>query len=42
MLFARLSLIAFASTLVSTVAGQLRIIAPGGSTLWWGKPTFVR
>ena len=42
MLFARLSLVAFASTLVSTVAGELSIIAPGGTTLWWGKSTFVR
>jgi len=34
MLFTRLSLVAFASTLISTVAG-LSIIAPGGSSLWW-------
>ncbi|KAF9652378.1 hypothetical protein BDM02DRAFT_2960179 [Thelephora ganbajun] len=34
MLFARLSLIALVTTLVSTVAG-LKVISPGGSTLWW-------
>lgn len=34
MLFARLSLVALVSTLVSTVAG-LKIIAPGGPNLWW-------
>jgi len=34
MLFTRLSLLALASTLASTVAG-LQIIAPGGSNLWW-------
>ncbi|KAF9788568.1 hypothetical protein BJ322DRAFT_1049699 [Thelephora terrestris] len=34
MLFARLSLVALASTLVSTVAG-LQITAPGGPNLWW-------
>lgn len=37
MLFTRLSLLAFASTLVGTVAGELKIISPGGSTLWWGE-----
>ena len=42
MLFTRLSLVAFASTLVSTVAGELKIITPGGPTLWWSKSTFVR
>lgn len=36
MLFARLSLVAFASTLIGAVSG-LEIIAPGGSTLWWGE-----
>jgi len=35
MLFARLSLVAFASTLISAVAGDLKVISPGGSTLWW-------
>jgi len=37
MLFTRLSLVAFASALVSTVAGELSITSPGGSALWWGK-----
>jgi len=36
MLFARLSLVAFASTLVSTVAA-LSVIDPGGSSLWWSE-----
>lgn len=34
MLFARLSLLALATTLISAVAG-LKIVAPGGSSLWW-------
>lgn len=37
MLFTRLSLAAFASALVGSVAAELSIIAPGGSTLWWGE-----
>ena len=36
MLFTRLSLVALASALISTVSG-LKIIAPGGSALWWGE-----
>jgi len=37
MLLARLSLVALASTLIGTVAAELKIIAPGGPTLWWGE-----